>query len=161
MEGWGDLPHDLLDAIKESFDLNIVHELSCLRVVDRPLERRARLVNRHWSKWATEATKSLILWSMRSCQVRVSVETRLLMISTKFKNLTQLNLTSGLGVSNRILCRLITLSSLQDLRLGHAIEITDEGLRYLKYSTSLKRLSLNSCRQINGWSLARWVVSYL
>ena len=123
-----------------------------VRGVDRPLERRARLVNRHWCKWATEATQSLKLRIVRG--LKVPTETRMEMISTKFKNLTQLDLSSCLGVTNRVLHRLVELPTLRALELRQAA-ITDEGLSCFVNSTSLKRLKLNICNRIEGWSLAK------
>lgn len=153
-QDWDHIPLHLLDAVKPLLQPRAMMSL--------------RLVNRHWSAWATESTTWL-------CPPQAGH--RLEWIVQKFVNLRTLHLQEvshiaegqwhclrrlpsltclGVheGVTDSVVKCLGHLDALQDLDLGCCWKITDLGLKHLSMLTSLTKLDLHYGRQITDEGLS-------
>ena len=127
---WESLPFHLLDLFRETFEQNALEADARILRSRESFVRRARLVNHHWCKWATGATRYLKPGST------FAVKTPMIFwvdgLTTKFTNVRHLDLSSCMGITNDVLDKVTALPCLENLELGHCRQITDIGLMYFE-----------------------------
>lgn len=74
--GWGQLPHAILDRVKDI--------LECIGDNGLELARSAHLVNQHWSQWASDSVTNINLQRSHSKTVLQSMVT---IATQKFKRI--------------------------------------------------------------------------
>eukprot|EP00803_Ostreobium_quekettii_P005614 evm.model.scf_375EXC.4 EVM.evm.TU.scf_375EXC.4 scf_375EXC:55822-57139(-) len=149
---WGYLPFQILE--------NVVEALAATTDARSSIMKSARLVNRHWGTWATEAVtflQHLPLSGSPPLRVVVSV------VRKKFKrahglkfDLQPKHIESGFGFQSRGVEReLAALAGLPELRhvIFKSCTITDEGLRHVGKLESLTRLQLSNSVRITDAGL--------
>ncbi|CAD7696075.1 unnamed protein product [Ostreobium quekettii] len=137
--GWDCLTANLLDGVRVACSPEQRGQLALLRV--------ARLVNRHWHRWANDVTTFL---APRDAPVGA------LMASLKgsFSNTCCLDL-SGCQVDDAWLATLLPcLPALTELSLNGRC-VSDSSLTRLQACTELQRLDLSNCRQISDQGLTQ------
>ncbi|CAD7697454.1 unnamed protein product [Ostreobium quekettii] len=166
-EGWSRLFPHVLDGVEA---LMAKHEAVVLR-------RRARLVNRHWCQWATQAVKSLKVIDESTTEGRMdniaqrfsALEGLTLTDPDKcdlapplcfFSSLCLLrqlrNLTIGVrALSGGDMTFLACVTNLVSLELFKCFALTDQDLLEVTALVGLTRLHLRDCWQVSGNGLAR------
>lgn len=140
--GWGNLPAHVLDNVLcclSGEENDSPHDWppwrsppNCTR---KALLVSARCVNRHWSKWASEATQTLTpQWSRRTTG---KLKSR---VAHQFVNVQVLNVLHN--IRDHDLYHVAQFSRLGSLYLGDCKEMTDDGIRNLQSLPSLTRLCL-------------------
>ncbi|CAD7699235.1 unnamed protein product, partial [Ostreobium quekettii] len=108
--GWANLPADLLDRVRAEFGDG-----------GHSMIRVARLVNRHWCAWATQATECLALCGGQHVGRVID------MLAPKFDRVRRLKLKYPFGCDDRALARLAGFRSLTHLELqdyrGQALSV--------------------------------------
>lgn len=136
---WDYLPTELLNTVKKMLEKSEARP----RVIVRTMVQ-LRLVNRHWSSWATRATTVF-----RAEQDNV----RLASIVEKFVNLSSLEISTCItGSGLRTLSRLSCLTQLEIIHPLYYADrgLTDKSLRYLQNVTTLRRLRLLCCTNLTN-----------
>ena len=162
---WGHLTFDLLDLVNtmmEKSERDLHKKLQVMKAL--------RLVNRHWSSWATEAintlspsTKHITLCTLTERVAAVFVNVSTLLVRDvhhvtadgswglrRLPNLTHLDLKGAQRIFDQALQFFGALTALRELDLGQEswirgqdfLAITAVGMRHLARLNSLKRLSL-------------------
>eukprot|EP00803_Ostreobium_quekettii_P011034 evm.model.scf_1695.1 EVM.evm.TU.scf_1695.1 scf_1695:8479-10931(-) len=147
--GWGELPTELLDAMKSAI------EASCWDWDSSPLLKSARLVNRHWRDWATQATTSLRPHCHQADHA--SVHRMLEALATAFPNVQDLYLPADLRITNSHISALAGLPKLRRLELKYGMLITKTGVDLLGKFTGLAALKMCMCHRLSEgelWHLA-------
>ena len=141
--GWESLQKELLDNIKDILEQSESKDGSKPETM-----QNLRLVNRHWSAWATEATRLL-----RAPRYSIPMGLFVDQAAQSFVHLQSLQLEGMRMIADDGLCNLLKLPKLTSLDLAPgdricAREITDEGMGYLGRLTGLKCLKLCYCSHI-------------
>eukprot|EP00803_Ostreobium_quekettii_P008866 evm.model.scf_301.2 EVM.evm.TU.scf_301.2 scf_301:9467-12336(+) len=149
---WGRLPFVVLDTLNDVLESNPRQRLLFMR--------SARLVNRHWSRWSTEAVTCLslsthfhivsnfpILQHLRLKNYNGLVEFQTLARLQYQRCLTLVDLTDS-RVTDNDLREMGTLQSLSTLILARCQLITDSGLLHVGRMQMLTCLDL-----LDGWSI--------
>ena len=134
---WHCLAPELLDNLKAQLEESAVDICESLQAM-----KNLRLVNRHWSSWATGATTML-----RVTEHHVLFTELVEMLAEKFVSLSILYLHEMNTITDDGLHALLKLPSLTHLYLGdkgytRADRVTDVGMGYLGRLTALRVLNL-------------------
>lgn len=135
--GWGNLPAHLFDRMKELLDQRSLDSSLCLL-------KSARLVNRHWCQWATDATT--FVTPTRSAPLEESMSA----IAARFQNVQGMRLACHLRATDTGLQSLIKIPHLKRLDLRGCTSITDAGIKSLQSLKQLTHLSLRHCTQVTN-----------
>eukprot|EP00803_Ostreobium_quekettii_P001017 evm.model.scf_650.4 EVM.evm.TU.scf_650.4 scf_650:36569-38823(+) len=158
---WGHLTFQVLECVKDVLERGNMGS-TCLI-------KPARLVNRHWHRWATDAVTALTLSKEPFMARVVGKFTRLqcLTFARGFRGIGEHAVASlaifdhlvdldyrCLDVNDKVLPHLGALTALTRLRLCGYFAVTDEALLALRQLTGLKQLGLMNFYQItdNGLS---------
>ena len=135
---WDRLSSDLLDSVKGFLEVPEAGDHSLLQLM-----KTLRLVNRHWSRWATTAT-TMLKPGGQHIKLKKLVE----VISQQFVNLNTLDLDRMMNTPDDGLSCLSTLPNLTYLSLSGKYTTTNAGVRHFWVLQCLRGLSLKCCQYL-------------